>query len=217
MNKTVQIHRYIDVFLEGEIMGKAFTEEEKVKIREKLMETAIELFHEKGTKSLSIAELTRRVGIAQGSFYNFWTDKEALVIDLMSYRSLQKLANIEKEFPHSLTEPKEFLVDVIFKYASDLVAKIQTKPIYADAFKIFAGQDSNKTNKIENLYNDFLERLIDYWKENHVVKNVDKKGLANAFVGSFVLGLNYSHFSNDTFEEVLHTYIQAMVDKYIDA
>ena len=53
------------------MMARAFTEEEKLEIKEKIMETALDLFHDKGTKSLSIGELTRRVGIAQGSFYNF--------------------------------------------------------------------------------------------------------------------------------------------------
>ena len=32
-------------------MAKAFTEEEKIKIKEDIMETALDLFHEKGKKS----------------------------------------------------------------------------------------------------------------------------------------------------------------------
>jgi len=76
-------------------MGRAFTEEEKVKIKADIMETALDLFHDKGTKSLNIAELTRRVGIAQGSFYNFWSDKDSLIIDLIAYRSAQKLKGMD--------------------------------------------------------------------------------------------------------------------------
>ena len=50
-------------------MAKAFSEEEKLKIKEKIMENALDMFHEKGSRALSIAELTKRVGIAQGSFF----------------------------------------------------------------------------------------------------------------------------------------------------
>ena len=32
------------------------------------METALDLFHDKGTKALNISGLTKRAGIAQGSF-----------------------------------------------------------------------------------------------------------------------------------------------------
>ena len=197
-------------------MGKAFTEEEKIKIKESIMETALDLFHDKGTKSLSISELTKRVGIAQGSFYNFWKDKESLIIDLMAYRSIQKLENIEREFSNSLTNPKKFLSEVIYKYSIDMTEKIKTQPIYKEAFRIFANQDSNKVNRVENLYGDFLDRLIDYWYKNNVVKSVDKQGLSNAFVGSFVLCSNYFHFNKDTFEEVLNIYIQSIIFKYIE-
>ena len=197
-------------------MAKAFTEEEKIKIKESIMETALDLFHDKGTKSLSISELTKRVGIAQGSFYNFWKDKESLIIDLMAYRSIQKLGNIEREFSNSLTNPKKFLSEVIYKYSIDMTEKIKTQPIYQEAFRIFANQDSKKVNRVENLYGDFVDRLIDYWYKNNVVKSVDKQGLSNAFVGSFVLCSNYFHFNKDTFEEVLNIYIQSIVFKYIE-
>lgn len=197
-------------------MAKAFTEEEKIKIKESIMETALDLFHDKGTKSLSISELTKRVGIAQGSFYNFWEDKESLIIDLMAYRSIQKLGNIEREFSNSLTNPKKFLSEVIYKYSIDMTEKIKTQPIYQEAFRIFTNQDSKKVNRVENLYGDFLDRLIDYWYKNSVVKSVDKQGLSNAFVGSFVICSNYFHFNKDTFEEVLNIYIQSIVFKYIE-
>lgn len=197
-------------------MAKAFTEEEKIKIKENIMETALDLFHDKGTKSLSISELTKRVGIAQGSFYNFWKDKESLIIDLMAYRSIQKLGNIEREFSNSLTNPKKFLSEVIYKYSIDMTEKIKTQPIYQEVFRIFANQDSKKVNRVENLYDDFLDRLIDYWYKNNVVKSVDKQGLSNAFVGSFVICSNYFHFNKDTFEEVLNIYIQSIVFKYIE-
>ena len=90
-------------------MPKAFTEEERIKIKEALMETALDLFHDKGTKSLSIAELTKRVGIAQGSFYHFWKDKDALIIELIVYRTNQKLRTIEKSFQLRLPIRQHFL------------------------------------------------------------------------------------------------------------
>lgn len=199
-----------------EKMAKAFTEEEKLKIKEKIMETALELFHDKGTKSLNIQELTKRVGIAQGSFYNFWKDKESLIVDLIAYRSRQKLEFIEKEFSDSLTNPKGFLADIIYQYSIDLIQKIKTQPVYTDAFKIFGNQDTNKTSRIENLYGEFLSRLIAYWYQNNAVKSVDEHGLLNAFVGTFILCSNYYHFTEASFEEVLQIYIEGVVNRYVE-
>ena len=197
-------------------MARAFTEEERIKIKEKIMEAALDLFHDKGTKALSIAELTKRAGIAQGTFYNFWKDKEALIIEVITYRSIQKLHNIEKEFPHSLKDPAAFLTDIVYRYSIDLVIKIKTQPVYKDAFKIFEAKGPQEAHKMEVLYQDFFERLIQYWLKNGAIKRVDKKGLMNAFVGSSILCARYSQFDEAYFNEILRTYIAAMVNKYIE-
>lgn len=197
-------------------MGKAFTEEEKMKIKEDIMKTALDLFHDKGTKSLSISELTKKVGIAQGSFYNFWGDKESLIIDLMAYRSMQKLNTIENEFSNSLKDPIKFFVDVVYRYSLDLIMKIKTQPIYEDAFKIFKTKKIDEINRIEKLYGEFLIKLVNYWKENDAIKDVDVQGLANAFIGSFLLCSEYYYFDEKYFEEVLQTYILSIATKYIE-
>lgn len=117
-------------------MAKAFSSDEKLEIGQKIMDTALEIFHESGTKGLSIKELTTRVGIAQGSFYNFWKDKDALLLDVMQYRSAQKLAVIEKHFNKSLDNPVKFLSDIIYEYSIDLKEKCEAKPIYAEALSM---------------------------------------------------------------------------------
>lgn len=197
-------------------MPKAFTEEERIKIKEALMETALDLFHDKGTKSLSIAELTKRVGIAQGSFYNFWKDKDALIIELIVYRSNQKLRNIEKKFSTSLADPAAFLTDMIYKSSIDLMIKIQSQPIYQDAFKLFEAKGQNEAHKIEILYQDFLAKLIWYWEQHSAITRVDQKGLMSAFIGSAVLCSQCYQFDEAYFNDVLRTYIAGVVHKYIE-
>ena len=196
-------------------MGKAFSEEEKEKIKENIMNTAIELFHNNGLKSLSISELTKRVGIAQGSFYNFWKDKDSLIIDLAAYRSDQKLKALEEKFSNSIKDPTGFLTEVIYKYSLDLMQKIKTQPVYEEAFKILKTKKSDEMNQIEKLYGEFLKKLVIYWKENSVVKTADEYGLANAFIGSFLLCTDYYLFDEKYFEDILKTYISAIATKYI--
>ena len=196
-------------------MGKAFSEKEKEIIKENIMNTAIELFHNDGTKSLSISELTKRVGIAQGSFYNFWKDKDSLIIDLAAYRSGQKLKALEENFSNSVKDPVGFLTDAIYKYALDLMKKIKSQPVYEEAFKILKTKKSDEINQVEKLYGEFLKKLVNYWKDNSVVKTADECGLANAFIGSFLLCTDYYLFDEKYFEDVLKTYISAIATKYI--
>ena len=197
-------------------MAKAFTEQERIKIKEKILEAALDLFHDKGTKALSIAELTKRAGIAQGSFYNFWKDKEALIMELIAYRSSQKLNYIEKKFSNSLSDPAKFLTDIIYRYSVDLMVKMQKQPVYEDAFKILEAKNRNEVHRIESLYDDFLTKLIEYWEQNGSIKRADKKGLLNAFSGSFLLCSHYYQFDKEYFNEMLLTFISGIVNKYIE-
>ena len=197
-------------------MAKAFSNDEKLEIKQKIMETALDFFHESGTKGLSIKELTTRAGIAQGSFYNFWKDKDALIMDVMQYRSAQKLALIEKHFDKSLENPVRFLSDIIYDYSIDLKEKCETKPIYTAALSMLARKNERKAYEISGLYVGCIGKLAKYCKEKGAVKEVDERGLINAFTGSFVLFSNYYKFEKEYFNDILKTFIVGTVEKYVD-
>ena len=197
-------------------MSKAFSEDEKLNIKQKMMEVAIEIFHESGTKGLSIKELTKRAGIAQGSFYNFWKDKDALIMDVMQYRLSQKLEIAKQSFDESLENPVKFLVDIIYEHSIDLKEKYKKKPIYAEALNMLSKKTENRVYEANSLYTDFINKLAEYWKEQNAVKDVDEKGLINAFTGSFLLFSNYYKFEEEYFNDILKVFISAVVKKYIE-
>lgn len=64
-------------------MARKFADHEKEQIRAKLQEHGRELFSKYGLKKTSIEEITKSVGIAQGSFYLFYSSKEELYFDLL--------------------------------------------------------------------------------------------------------------------------------------
>lgn len=197
-------------------MSKAFSEDEKLNIKQKMMEVAIEIFHESGTKGLSIKELTKRAGIAQGSFYNFWKDKDAIIMDVMQYRLAQKLEIAKQSFDKSLENPVKFLVDIIYEHSIDLKEKYKKKPIYAEALNMLSKKTENRVYEANSLYTDFINKLAEYWKEQNAVKDVDEKGLINAFTGSFLLFSNYYKFEEEYFNDILKAFISAVVKKYIE-
>lgn len=197
-------------------MSKAFSEDEKLNIKQKMMEVAIEIFHESGTKGLSIKELTKRAGIAQGSFYNFWKDKDALIMDVMQYRLSQKLEIAKQSFDESLENPVKFLVDIIYEHSIALKEKYKKKPIYAQALNMLSKKTENRVYEANSLYTDFINKLAEYWKEQNAVKDVDEKGLINAFTGSFLLFSNYYKFEEEYFNDILKVFISAVVKRYIE-
>ncbi len=196
-------------------MPKAFSEEEKEQIKNQILETAVELFHDKGTKSINIQELTRRAGIAQGSFYSFWKDKDALVMDVMLYRSRQKLDIAEKEFEASLHDPIGFLSESIYRYSMDLLNKCREQPVYSQSFAILSRSNSLSENRVGAIYKEFLSKLAAYWVEHNAVQSVDVQGLINVITACPVLLSNAGQFDPEYFDEIFKSFLQSTIGNYI--
>ncbi len=64
-------------------MPKKFGDKEKEIIKNRLMDIGVELFSKYGLQKTSINDLTKAVGIAQGSFYNFYDSKEELYFKIL--------------------------------------------------------------------------------------------------------------------------------------
>lgn len=196
-------------------MPKAFSEEEKEQIKNQILKTAVELFHDKGTKSINIQELTRRAGIAQGSFYSFWKDKDALIMDVMLYRSRQKLDIAEKEFEASLHDPIGFLSESIYRYSMDLLNKCREQPVYSQSFAILSRSNSLSENRVGAIYKEFLSKLAAYWVEHRAVQSMDVQGLINVITACPVLLSNAGQFDPEYFDEIFKSFLQSTIRNYI--
>jgi AcrR family transcriptional regulator len=92
-------------------MPKHFSEIEKQIIKNRILENGKELFEKNGIKKTSIDKIVEMVGIAKGSFYNFYASKEAMVYELIlmvenkmheeEMKNLNDFLN-EHEFPEAL-------------------------------------------------------------------------------------------------------------------
>lgn len=63
-------------------MPKIYSQEKRQEIRKQIMDMGLELIKQHGMRKMSIEQITKKVGIAQGTFYNFFDSKEMLVYEL---------------------------------------------------------------------------------------------------------------------------------------
>lgn len=66
---------------------RVFSEEEREQIRQQMLETGFPLLKEYGMTHTSISKITEAAGIAVGTFYKFWKNKEAYMAELISYHA----------------------------------------------------------------------------------------------------------------------------------
>lgn len=64
-------------------MARHFSENEKQLIKKRLLIEGKELFEKYGVGKTSVDKIVEKIGIAKGSFYNFYTSKESMVYDLI--------------------------------------------------------------------------------------------------------------------------------------
>src|SRR5690625_1865340 len=98
-------------------MGRRFTAEDRQEIRQNIVKQARRKFTKDGFQQTSIAGITQAVGIAQGSFYNFFPSKEALYFHILmeeEHYFHDKLLNYP--FKHSSSPEqalKQLLTDIL--------------------------------------------------------------------------------------------------------
>lgn len=101
-------------------MARAFTDEDKVVIREKLIKIGIDDISKYGFKRTSIDDIARRGGISKGAFYKFFNSKEVFFFEIME--SIEKDIKEEAKMiiPTSKENLKEDLIENFCKFLNSV-------------------------------------------------------------------------------------------------
>ncbi len=106
-------------------MPKGFSENEKIIINQRLVETGYRLFSAHGLKKTNIEELAAGAGISKGAFYLFYESKEALFMDVAELAEKRFRQEIFSAIDLPGPSPRARLV-VVLKKAFSL---LKTTPI----------------------------------------------------------------------------------------
>ncbi len=121
-----------------------FYQQQRELIKAKILETSIDVFREKGYEEATIDEITRRVGIAKGTFYNFYISKSEILlnwaaakIQSLDYGEALDSGKTAEENLYSFTK---LLVkalwdeQLLFKSFLKEILKVQGDPYYESQF-----------------------------------------------------------------------------------
>ncbi|MFN2310493.1 MAG: TetR/AcrR family transcriptional regulator [Spirochaetia bacterium] len=94
-------------------MPRRFTEDEEIRIKTALWESARGVMGMRGVRKTSIDELVNAAGIAKGSFYRFYPSKEALALEILAEWEREFHKGIARRFedsaPHGHAETAQVL------------------------------------------------------------------------------------------------------------
>jgi AcrR family transcriptional regulator len=198
-------------------MGRAYNETEKEEIRENLIKIGGELFATQEYKKTSVTELTKSVGIAQGSFYAFFESKESLFFEVLSREELEIGSAIEEklnEIEMTRIGFKHFLVEII-----DLIIG---NPILKNVFRegafhqmISKVPEDKYQNHLQSEY-DLIANLVEELQKQKYMKPVKPEILSGLLHSLFLIQLHREEIGKDVFPEMFEFLVNLISDSLVN-
>ena len=193
-------------------MAKAFDDNERKLIKDKLKEGALLFIQQQGVRKTSVDELVKYANISKGAFYLFYTSKELLFFDtIIDHKKL------EKEFLNAINKHTDNItVDTLTDIISDLL--INNKPYFVS---VFVNSDVEYLSR--KLPQEVLSQHVDddVMLANEVLKfipeskSIDTKVFAGALRAAFLTILNEKTIGTDIYNEVFKFIVRGIVKQLL--
>ena len=196
-------------------MPAGFTEQEKQKIKTGLINEGRKLFSQYGLKKTTIKDLTGAVGIAQGSFYNFYASKEELYFEILDRESQKIRENISKNFDLIKDNPGLGLKKMIFETYMALGENDLFKDLFSGSYELLLRKLPEEKIK-EHITMDYasMKPLIMKWQNEGILRKEKPEAIAGLFHVLFYLSLHKKEFGEnyrDTFELLLDLIVDGLI------
>ncbi|MEV7013706.1 TetR family transcriptional regulator [Streptosporangium sp. NPDC051022] len=192
-------------------MAVAFTQQERARITECLLDTAEELFAAQGLAKTSLEELVAPAGIAKGSFYAFFDSKETLYKEVM----IRRAPLIGDRLKEALSRPPS--AEALAELMRQISTLLTTDPFYRrllthpDELRSVARRVG--TEEIARVTPQILTPLLDYLsrgqRDGLIIGDVEPMTLMGVLRTTGLITMNRHLFGQD-YEAVLETTITAL-------
>jgi AcrR family transcriptional regulator len=199
----------------GVAVASGFSDADRERIRDRLLVEGRELFARYGLAKTTIADLTDPVGIANGTFYQFFDSKEALFIEVMEREGERLLPELLAAFEDDDGEDPEA---VIVAFLTHLMDEIETNPLMRQFLvaddDLQRLRDAHTDAELEADRRQSLAYFLPYveaWFEAGEVRGPDPETVANAIRAVSLLTLHIDDLGGgETYRETRDLVIRAV-------
>jgi len=175
-----------------------------------LVEKGKELFARYGLRKTSILDLTKAVGIAQGSYYNFFQSKEELYFEIMEQEEQfmkSKLLSTHKLQENLTRQALEAFLTDAFEMIDDssFIKKLMNGEDYELLVRKLPEERIAKHIETDS---DILTPMINMWQKQGVVIDRSSEVIGGLLRAVFTLSLHKKEIGEDMFEDVLKLLIE---------
>lgn len=194
-------------------MPKIFTEEQRAGMQERIIEAGRTLFREKGFQKTSVNTITDAVGIAKGTFYNFFSSKEMLFMTILGEFEREKFRMIETCFTETGNPVEELESFLILMYQS-----VSEEPIFQWLYREHVlekiMQKITPKMKKEMIQADIeaVELILSSTKPRGFLTAVTPRDLAEQLRGMFLMTVHMDEIGTGDFSRFMEIQIAIFVN-----
>lgn len=198
-------------------MASKFNQREKEFIRNKLLQEGKELFGGLGLKKTSISDLTNRAGIAQGTFYLFFTSKEALYFEILE----QEERHIREELVNGMLLKGPLTKESFKTFLQQAIQLLDENPLLRQLFDKTAMNQLLCKLPLESLEMnnqgdiDFLVPYIEKWQADGIMKQLPPEIIVSMIRSLIILSFQKVMIGESKYKPTIDQFIQFISDGLI--
>ena len=181
-------------------MGRAYTEEEREKLKIRIKQLGKEMFEKEGFKNFRIQKLTKESGISLGGFYTFFENKESLYREILNDEKNRIRAKIIDWVKKCHIRPRDFFIEIADKFQE----KARENKLYEarESYNLVDEVllDTEDTNKRENLA--FIQKLREIWEEKGIYLNGSNEEIYGILALFGVVAMKWYVMDESVFEKL---------------
>lgn len=150
--------------------------------KNKIMDSALELFKERGFDSVTIEEITNHAGVAKGSFYTYFSTKSDIIVDEFWKIDAYYAEYSERNLKRYKTAREKLLAftRAQMRYVRDVIGLQNLKILYANQ-TIQPGSNKIITNEVRQWVRIISEIMEEGQKNGEFRTDMDARRMALLF------------------------------------
>ncbi len=179
---------------------------------------AKEVFSDKGFKDTNISEITKKAGVAVGTFYNYYPSKEKLFMDIF----LEENEKLKVRCLKSL-DLSQSPLEIIRHMLTLNIEGMKENPILKEWYNKSVFEKIEQTYREENglqtvnfLYDSFLD-LVNQWQtQGKMRKDIDSKTIMMIFAAIINVDTHKEEIGLEYFPELLEYMTELIMQSLIN-
>lgn len=190
-------------------MARKFTKSEKSNIENELIETSKQLFATFGYQKTSIQNITKRVGIAQGTFYHFFRSKESLYFRALEREEEELRENIFTFQPDASLSAEEKLRQILQYIVDRMSDSALLRQFFAEDHVLLMRTIDKKKLKQHMLHDEQAMKIfISHLEKEQIYVTESAEVVASLLRSLFILFMQREEIGNETFDITIERLIR---------